>query len=396
MKIQDKYHLTYCTNIHAGGDWEETLASLKQNLPEIKNTVSPNDSFGLGLRLGNTASLELTDEELQKFKDWLDDNDCYVFTMNGFPYGNFHGEPVKDKVHVPDWTTKERLEYTLRLFKQLDFLAPEGMECGISTSPVSYKHWFDTESKKEQAFVRGAQHMVQVALQLHKIEKESGRYMHLDVEPEPDGFLENTQEVLDFYKDYLIPEAIKSFESFQLSIVEVEELLKRHITVCYDVCHFALAYEAPTLTFEKFKATHINVGKIQVSAALKILYHKEKEEELWNTLAQFNEPVYLHQVTEMVNGKVKTYNDLPIVLEKKAPFDELRSHFHVPIFLEDYGLLQSTQDQIVKVLEYLEGHFVSNHIEVETYTWDVLPGTLKVPITESIARELSWMKSRLK
>ena len=396
MRIKDKYHLTYCTNIHAGGDWEETLASLKQNLPEIKNTVSPNDSFGLGLRLSNTASLELTDEELQKFKGWLDDNDCYVFTMNGFPYGNFHGEPVKDKVHVPDWTTKERLEYTLKLFKQLDFLAPEGMECGISTSPVSYKHWFDTESKKEQAFVRGAQHMVQVALQLHKIEKESGRYMHLDVEPEPDGFLENTQEVLDFYKDYLIPEAIKAFESFQLSIVEVEEMLKRHITVCYDVCHFALAYEAPTLTFEKFKAAHINVGKIQVSAALKILYNKEKEEELWNTLAQFNEPVYLHQVTEMVNGKVKTYNDLPIVLEKKAPFDELRSHFHVPIFLEDYGLLQSTQDQIVKVLEYLEAHFVSNHIEVETYTWDVLPNELKVPITESIARELSWMKSRLK
>ncbi|MBO0322289.1 metabolite traffic protein EboE [Muricauda sp. CAU 1633] len=396
MRIKDKYHLTYCTNIHAGGDWEETFTSLKQNLPEIKKAVSPNDSFGLGLRLSNTASVELDNGKLQGFKDWLDENDCYVFTMNGFPYGNFHGEPVKDNVHVPDWTTKERLEYTQRLFKQLDFLAPEGMECGISTSPVSYKHWFDAESKKEQAFVRGAQHMVQVALQLHKIEKESGRYMHLDVEPEPDGFLENTQEVLDFYKDYLIPEAIKAFESFKLSTDKVEELLKRYITVCYDVCHFALAYEAPNLTFERFKEVGIKTGKIQISAALKILYQQDKEEELWSTLAQFNEPVYLHQVTEKVNGTVKTYNDLPIVLEKKAPFDELRSHFHVPIFLEDYGLLQSTQDQIVKVLEYLEGHFVSNHIEVETYTWDVLPDKLKVPITESIARELSWMKSRLK
>ncbi len=396
MRIEDKYHLTYCTNIHAGGDWEETFASLKQNLPEIKNAVSPNEAFGLGLRLSNAASVELDKGQLQGFKDWLDESDCYVFTMNGFPYGNFHGEPVKDQVHVPDWTTSERLEYTLRLFKQLDFLAPQGMECGISTSPVSYKHWFDGEAEKAQTFAQGAENMVKVAMELYQIEKASGRYMHLDVEPEPDGFLENTQEVLDFYQDYLIPEAIKAFESFQLSMDKVEELLKRYITVCYDVCHFALAYEAPTLTFEKFKAAHINVGKIQVSAALKILYNKDKEEELWDTLAQFNEPVYLHQVTEMVNGKVKTYSDLPIVLEKKAPFDELRSHFHVPIFLKDYGLLQSTQDQIVKVLEYLEAHFVSNHIEVETYTWDVLPNELKAPITESIARELDWMKSRLK
>ncbi|WP_421811460.1 metabolite traffic protein EboE [Flagellimonas sp.] len=396
MRINEKYHLTYCTNIHAGGDWEETFTSLKQHLPKIKNSVSPNDAFGLGLRLSNTASLELDDGQLQDFKHWLSENDCYVFTMNGFPYGNFHGEPVKDQVHVPDWITGNRLDYTLRLFKQLDFLAPEGMECGISTSPVSYKHWFDSDSEKQQAFAKGAEKMVKVALELYKIEKATGRYMHLDVEPESDGFLENTQEVIDYYKDYLVPEAIKAFEPFQFSTEKTEELLKRYITICYDVCHFALAYEAPNVTFEKFNAANINVGKIQVSAALKIMYNSDKEEELWDTLAQFNEPVYLHQVTEMVNGKVKTYNDLPIVLEKKAPFKELRSHFHVPIFLKDYGLLQSTQDQIVKVLDYLKDNFVSNHIEVETYTWDVLPNELKIPITESIARELDWMKSRLK
>ncbi len=396
MRIKDKYHLTYCTNIHAGGDWEETFTGLKQNLPEIKNAVSPNEAFGLGLRLSNVASLELDNGQLQNFKDWLTENDCYVFTMNGFPYGNFHGEPVKDQVHVPDWTTNKRLDYTLRLFKQLNVLAPEGMECGISTSPVSYKHWFDVEAEKEQAFAQGADNMVKVALELYRIENATGRYMHLDVEPEPDGFLENTQEVLDYFDAYLVPAAIKAFETFQLSSDNIEELLKRYITVCYDVCHFALAYETPNLTFEKFKAANIKVGKIQVSAALKITYNSDREEELWNTLAQFNEPVYLHQVTEMVDGKVKTYNDLPVVLEKRAPFKELRSHFHVPIFLKDYGLLQSTQDQIEKVLDYLEKHFVSHHIEVETYTWDVLPDKLKAPITESIARELDWMKSRLK
>ncbi|MFD2101513.1 metabolite traffic protein EboE [Flagellimonas iocasae] len=396
MKINNTYHLTYCTNIHAGGDWDETFASLKQNLPQIKKAVSPNEPFGLGLRLGNTASLELNDGQLEGFKDWLSENDCYIFTMNGFPYGNFHGEPVKDQVHVPDWTTKDRLKYTLRLFQQLDNLAPTELECGISTSPISYKHWFKSDAQKQQAFVQGAKHMAQVALELYQTEKESGRYMHLDVEPEPDGFLENTQEVLHFFDTYLIPEAKKVFKTFNFGENKVEELLKRYITVCYDVCHLALAYEEPNLTFERFKEAGIKVGKIQVSAALKILNNHDNEEELWDTLAQFNEPVYLHQVTEKINGKVVTYNDLPVVLEKKAPFDELRSHFHVPIFLEDYGLLQSTQDQIIKVLAYLERNFVSNHIEVETYTWDVLPEQLKLPITESIARELDWMKSRLK
>jgi hypothetical protein len=396
MRFNEKYHLTYCTNIHAGGNWEETFDSLKQHLPQIKKAVCPDQPFGLGLRLGNMASLELGQGHLQEFKEWLNNEDCYIFTMNGFPYGNFHGEPVKDQVHVPDWTTPERLDYTLRLFKQLDVLAPEGMECGISTSPVSYKHWFDSEEDKRKALTSGAKNMVRIAVELYQMEKTSGRYMHLDVEPEPDGFLENTPEVLDFYSKYLVPEAIEAFTEFQMTKEQASELLKRYITVCYDVCHFALAYEAPNLTFEKLKEAKIKIGKIQVSAALKIMYDHERADEIWNTLAQFNEPVYLHQVTELVNGKVKTYNDLPMVLERKAPFTELRSHFHVPIFLKDYGLLHSTQDQIEGVLAYLKNHLVSHHIEVETYTWDVLPNDLKLPITESIARELNWMKSRLR
>lgn len=396
MRFNEKYHLTYCTNIHAGGNWEETFDSLKQHLPQIKKAVCPDQPFGLGLRLGNMASLELDQGRLLDFKEWLNHEDCYIFTMNGFPYGNFHGEPVKDQVHVPDWTTPERLEYTRRLFQQLDSLAPEGLECGISTSPVSYKHWFDSKTKMQQALVKGAKNMVRVAVELYQMEKASGRYMHLDVEPEPDGFLENTPEVLDFYSKYLVPEAIEAFTEFQMTKEQASELLKRYITVCYDVCHFALAFEAPNLTFEKLKEAKIKIGKIQVSAALKIMYDHEKADEIWNTLAQFNEPVYLHQVTELVNGKVKTYNDLPMILERKAPFTELRSHFHVPIFLKDYGLLHSTQDQIEGVLAYLENHLVSHHIEVETYTWDVLPNDLKLPITESIARELNWMKSRLR
>ena len=136
MRFNEKYHLTYCTNIHAGGNWEETFDSLKQHLPQIKKAVCPDQPFGLGLRLGNRASLELGQGHLQDFKEWLNHEDCYIFTMNGFPYGNFHGEPVKDKVHVPDWTTPERLDYTLRLFKQLDVLVFPLLRFPISTGLI--------------------------------------------------------------------------------------------------------------------------------------------------------------------------------------------------------------------------------------------------------------------
>ncbi|NJB35037.1 metabolite traffic protein EboE [Croceivirga sp. JEA036] len=396
MLIKDTFHLTYCTNIHAGGDWQQTLKSLKENLPTIKTKVAPDSSFGLGLRLSNKASLELNQaDNLNRFKSYLASLNCYVFTMNGFPYGNFHGEPVKDQVHVPDWTTDERVTYTLRLFNQLHVLAPEGQDAGISTSPISYKHWYSSGKERVDAFAKGTENMLKVVLELYNIEQTTGRYLHLDVEPEPDGFLENTKDVLHWYKTYVIPQGIAAFSYLNITEKKAIQLLKRYLTICYDVCHFALAFEEPEDTLRQLKTAGIQIGKIQISAALKVVHQAGKENQIWEELAKFNEPVYLHQVTERVEGKVKTYNDLPIVLKEKKAFTELRSHFHVPIFLEDYGVLQSTQDHILKTLQVLKEHPVSGHLEVETYTWDVLPKDLKLPIADSIVRELNWMKSRL-
>jgi hypothetical protein len=104
-------HLTYCTNIHSGETWTDHFGQIKQYIPGIKKTISPNHSFGIGLRLSNTASLELQHKKsLNNFKQWLKQEDCYVLTMNGFPYGSFHNTKVKDQVHVPDWTTSERVQ----------------------------------------------------------------------------------------------------------------------------------------------------------------------------------------------------------------------------------------------------------------------------------------------
>ncbi|SHJ12612.1 metabolite traffic protein EboE [Pseudozobellia thermophila] len=393
MHINKDFQLTYCTNVHPGSDWETTFESIKKHVPEIKRQVADDRPFGLGLRLSNKASEELgTGQRLTEFRQWLDTNGLYVFTMNGFPYGNFHNERVKDDVHAPDWTTRERLVYTKRMFDQLAAILPDRLSGGISTSPVSYKYWHTSEEATKEAFDTGAKNMVEVAVHLYKIEQETGQYLHLDIEPEPDGMLENSEEVLSFFSDYLLP-AAKVYLGAELDMdgVRAEEVLRRYITVCYDVCHFSLAFEEPRDTFERLAKAGIRIGKIQVSAALKIIADPKGNEAIWEALSHFDEPVYLHQVTEQIDGRVKTYNDLPIVLKEKKAFEELRAHFHVPVFLEKFGVLYSTQDHILKVVEYLKEHPVSEHLEVETYTWDVLPPGLKKDLTESIVRELNWL-----
>ncbi|WP_416445900.1 metabolite traffic protein EboE [Leeuwenhoekiella sp. A16] len=396
MLVNNKFHLTYCTNVHPGENWDLTFKSLKEYVPGIKNSLT-EDKFGLGLRLSNKASEELgTGDVLNGFKKWLDDNDIYVFTMNGFPYGNFHNERVKDLVHAPDWTTDERVIYTKRLADQLAILLPNDLDGGISTSPISYRHWHKTEDATNNAFEKGAENLSQLIVHLHELEERTGKYIHLDIEPEPDGMLENSDEFLQFFSDYLLPIAIDHLkQELGSDSRKAKELIYRYITICYDVCHFSLAYEEPKETLQKLAENGVKVGKIQVSSALKILFNKGDNEEIWETLAQFNEPVYLHQVTQLIDGNVKTFNDLPDILAKKADFEELRAHFHVPLFLEKYGALYSTQDHILKVIAYLKDHAVTNHLEVETYTWDVLPAELKTDLGESITRELGWLTEKL-
>lgn len=397
MLIDNRFHLSYCTNIHPGQDWKSTFQSLKNYVPKIKREVSSEQPFGLGLRLSNKASEELGQgSHMSDFQQWLNTNDVYVFTMNGFPYGNFHDERVKENVHAPDWTTQDRFSYTIRLFNQLEELLPKGLSGGISTSPISYKYWHKTDVDKKKAFEIGAKYMIKVAKHLHDIEKTTGTYLHLDVEPEPDGLLENSDEVLLFYSEYLVPIGVSMLQTeLEKSDSEIEKIIKRYITVCYDVCHFSLAYEEPEDTFRKFESANIVTGKIQVSAALKILFNEENDKAVWELLSQFNEPTYLHQVTEKVGTQVKTYNDLPVVLENKESFKELRAHFHVPIFLEQFGALFSTQEHILKTIAFLKENQVSEHLEIETYTWDVLPNELKEDLAQSITREIKWLKERL-
>ena len=398
MKLSP-YHLTYCTNVHAGADWETMFANLRTYAPRVKAAVSPDAPFGLGLWLSNVASEELKDlGRVRRCKEWMKEEGLYLFTLNGFPYGTFHDTAVKDQVYAPDWTTRARVDYTKRLFDQLAFLLPEQQDVsgGVSTCPISYRHWFLTESSKEEAMREATVHFIEIVEHLHHLAEVTGHVMHLDIEPEPDGILENSDEIVAYFTDYLLPIGVPHLtEKYGWSAAEAEGAILRHLQVCYDVCHFALAFEDPAVTFAKFDRHGIRTGKIQVSSALKILLNGTDDQAIWDDLERFVEPTYLHQVTQMIDGRVHTFPDLPKALAARPDARELRAHFHVPIFLREFGRLRATQDQILSVLKYLEGHNVTEHLEVETYTWDVLPAEYKEDLTTSISREMLWFRDKL-
>ena len=393
--------LTYCTNIHAGESWADHFAALKQNIPVIKKRISPGASFGIGLRLSNQASLELGKQEtLQNFKHWLKDEDCFVFTMNGFPYGGFHRTKVKDQVHAPDWTTSDRVSYTIRLFNILSELLPAGMEGGISTSPLSYKYW-KTGGQQHNVIESATKNVLQVIEHLIGIRHTTGTHLHLDIEPEPDGLLGNGPEFFDWNEQYLMPIG-KDYLAKQLGYTEEQsaEAIRDHLQLCYDVCHFAVGYEDHAAVVRKIRERKIRVGKIQISAALKAAMPMEqsKREPVIHAFQQFNESTYLHQVVaRQKDGSFRQYPDLPEALADAAnpSTTEWRSHFHVPLFIHDYGLLQSTQTDIKEVLALHADKRFTNHLEVETYTWEVLPDAMKLPQSESIIREMEWVMNFL-
>jgi hypothetical protein len=143
----------------------------------------------------------------------------------------------------------------------------------------------------------------------------------------------------------------------------------------------------------------IKIGKIQISAALKAKMNlsEENTKSIKESFERFNEPTYLHQVVaKTADGKLLRYADLPDALkDNDHRYLEWRAHFHVPVFAKKFGLLSSTQDEITEILTLQKMKPFTKHLEVETYTWEVLPSELKLPLQDSIIRELQWAKDIL-
>ncbi len=397
MKVYENppTHLTYCLNVHPGEKWEKNFEALRTIIPKIRNRVAPGQPFGLGLRLSRIAAERLAfNETLSQLKAFLKKHDLYVFTINGFPYGDFHKEVVKENVYSPDWRTRERLEYTLRLADILSELIPKGISGSISTVPGSYKEWINSDADRTEMI----HNLMACVAHLADIRGRTGRDIHVGLEPEPDCFLQTTEETVAFFSQDLFGQGRQYLAKLKgCTQSEAEAMIAHHLGICFDTCHMLLQFENLYESIDLLKEHGILLSKIQISAALRTTCKEQNLERL----IDFCDPVYLHQVKAWSGeDDIISYRDLPEALAnkdiQKKVGEEWRVHFHVPLYFTGDDALQSTSAELTP--EFFRHAMESGckHFEIETYTFNVLPGVLRARgIVESVSDEYAWVLDRL-
>ena len=381
--------LSYCTNIHPAETWMETLGALQTHVLKVRDMLLANGDqpvgrpFPIGLRLSALAARELLEaDNLPRFADWLAENDSYVFTINGFPYGSFHGTRVKEQVFLPDWTSPERIEYTRNLFEILAGIAPKSSGGSVSTLPGSHKTFQADEEAIRKNLVSIA-HFIEDLSQKHQID------LHLGLEPEPLGHFENTEETLAFF-ERLNKQAGGS------------PIVRERIGLNFDSCHFAIEFDDAAPSLDAISQAGIRLSKIHLSNALSL---NPANPAAIDAIRKYDEPTYFHQViARRPDGSLVCFLDLPVFLSsldsgeiQATDFEEARVHFHIPLDAQPAPPLGSTHNHVEQTLAWCQKKpNACQHFEIETYTWGVLPGNLQRPVEEQIAAEYRWVLDQLK
>jgi len=382
--------LTYCSNVHPGETLAEVRAVIAGAVAGVRRARSL-ERMDSGLWLSARAAGELQDGNARAaFRTFLLEHGLELFTLNGFPYGNFHSLAVKEQVYQPDWTDPRRLNYTRQLAILLaDCLSEAQREGTISTVPLGYRPGW-TAAQQQQALDA----LGQMVVFLGELRERTGRSIRVCLEMEPGCVLESTAEMLDLFGEELPASTRRQGIAWQ----QVE----RHLGVCFDVCHQAVLFEEPAESLRRLHRAGIPIGKIQLSSALEIACPSEASVRaaLW----EFAEPRYLHQVRTVVQGELTGVMDLPQALASPGlpTASSWRVHFHVPVqatTLEPQGL-GTTQAAIGQVLDLLAVQpDLHPHLEVETYTWQVLPHNLRpaddAQLLRGLAGELAWVEAGL-
>lgn len=377
----DDAHLAYCTNIHPAESWEETERVLRGDVlavrDELRNSgdLGADESFAIGLRLSARAARELLEPGcIDRFRGWLEETNTYVFTINGFPYGDFHGTRVKEKVFQPDWTDPRRVEYTMDLFRILAGIAKPGTGASVSTLPGSHKSF----GADEPVILR---HLAETALWVDDLADKSGIDFHLGLEPEPLGHFEDTVETLAF------------FERLHDAAPD-RDAVRRRVGVNYDACHFAIEFNPAGPSLDALRNAGIRISKIHLSSALAL---DPRDPSAVDAIRGFDEATYFHQVIALDDtGTLRRFADLPDFLATdRAGMLDARVHFHIPLDSEPAPPLRSTIDEVAQVLAWKRANpDACRHYEIETYTWGVLPAEMRRPVSAQIAGEYRWVLAR--
>ena len=357
--------LGYCTNVLRGNTFNDVLENMRTVCTPIGNQST--DDIGTGLWLSNQASLEVN---IPLLKETLDSCNINVFTLNGFPYGDFHSNFVGHDVYEPNWSNPNRLEYTMRLATILAEIV-QNKAAGISTLPLGWGSAFFQN-------IDAAHLLQQCVKQLAALEDQTGVCIHLDIETEPGCRLQRSEDISTFINTYFGD----------------DEIARKYLRVCHDTCHGAVMHESAEEAITNYKEAGLSIGKVQLSSAIEVDFDKEKKTALINDLQSIAEPKYLHQTTIQDGGCLTFYENLSEV-PMNNPSGVWRVHFHVPIHLEKIGTLSTTQKTLQRDITVLLEEGVTEW-EVETYTWDVVPTTLRTgELVDSISKELSWAASHI-
>ena len=390
-------HLTYSTLVHPGDTWAEMFESLTTYVPAVKSRVSPHAPFGVSLRLSAESAATLTDSsELRaELKNFLEAQDLYVFTVNAFPYGPFKGRRVMENVYEPDWSTDDRVAYTNQVADILAEIAHPGINPTIQTAPLAFR-----PNVHGPADVAALTHnLLRVVAHLIELEAATGVRVKLALEPEPFCFLETTEETIAYFQEHVYSTAgSKALAALSgQAISEVNGLVRRHLGVVFDICHQSVEFEDIDASLRALVAADIPIFKFQAAAALWV---PEVNDETVAALEAFTDTIYLSQTTELRDGELTRFLNLSDAIEQwranPGGVREWRTHFHVPVFLDDLGAFRTTRPGISAALRVHAEMPLSDHLEIETYTWDVLPAQFKTgDITEYVTRELEWLREEL-
>ena len=399
MRLGDRYDLTYCSNIHAGEQWRDVHDALAQALPTIRKQLNHRGPFAVGLRLSAAAAHTLENPvELGRFRDFLGDGDYYVPTLNGFPYGAFHGTRVKEQVYQPDWRAPERVDYSNRLARILVALqARQANALSISTVPGAFR----AEVTSQAAVDAIAANVLSHAAYLKRLADETGVSVTLAIEPEPACVMETVDEAITFFRESLFSPTHIARASARTGVSLTTDDVARHVGICLDACHMAVEFEDPARAIDALQSEGIAIAKVQLSSALRVQQGPEAPSPS-DLLARFADDTYLHQVVIADEQRRLTrFTDLPDALTAdrahSASTGEWRVHFHVPIFLASMSGFDTTQAYLGTLLQLLQQKSVATCLEVETYTWDVLPPEYRTTdVCTAIARELTWVRDRLR
>jgi hypothetical protein len=386
--------VSYCANVHPGERLTDLWAAL--DAAQLVRTSLGIDRLGLGLWIARAALAELgaaPGGAATFLADELAWRGLEVVTVNGFPYGNFHADVVKRAVYHPDWTTDERRSHTLALAQILAQVLPPDRDAGtISTLPLAHRGEIAGDPSAHEE--RACDALCRLAVDLARLRDRTGKQIRVCLEPEPGCIVESTADAVRLWTEAL-PAAVERTRSSPAA-------LRDHLALCFDTCHLAVAFEEPADSLAALAAAGVPLGKMQLSSALAVAAPASHAGRA--ALLRFAEPRFLHQVRARGDdGELVGADDIDpdlSVLDTLPADRPWRIHYHVPIHRDAVGEVGTTREFLRGALAHLIAAGAPlPDLEVETYTWNVLPGEERpgdlADLVAGIAAELRWVRREL-